>query len=79
MHHNFVDQGHLFVEMILALDTIQTLDSFTPEVRVKAKILKGSFLEYQTILTAFIYVHIFEIVGPLSRYFQTKGIDLLKS
>jgi hypothetical protein len=79
LHHIFVDQGNLFVEMILALDTIQTLDSFTPEVRVKAKILKGSFLEYQTILTAFVYVHIFEIVGPLSRYLQTKGIDLIKS
>jgi len=79
LHHIFVDQGHLYVEMILALDTIQTLDSFTPEVRVKAKIIKGSFLEYQTILTAFIYVHIFEIVGPLSRYLQTKGMDLIKS
>lgn len=57
LHHIFVD--HLYVEMILALDTIQTLDSFTPEVRGKAKILKGSFLKYQTILTAFVYVHIF--------------------
>uniref|UniRef100_A0A2S2NAF2 Uncharacterized protein n=1 Tax=Schizaphis graminum TaxID=13262 RepID=A0A2S2NAF2_SCHGA len=62
LHHNFVDQGHLFVEMILALDTIQTLDSFTPKVRVKAKTLKGSFLEYQTILTAFVYVYIFEML-----------------
>lgn len=26
LHHIFVDQGHLFVEMILALDTMQTLD-----------------------------------------------------
>lgn len=24
-------------------------------------------------------MHIFEIVGPLSRYLQTKGIDLIKS
>jgi hypothetical protein len=24
-------------------------------------------------------VHIFEVVGPLSRYLQTKGIDLIKS
>ncbi|KAL4118971.1 hypothetical protein QTP88_011849 [Uroleucon formosanum] len=76
LHHIFVDQGHLFVEMILALDTMQTLDSFTPEVRVKAKILKGSFLEYQTILTAFIYVHIFEIVGPLSSKFEDCDVDV---
>ena len=44
------------------IDTIQTLDSFIPEVCVKANILKGSFLEYQTILTAFVYVYIFEML-----------------
>lgn len=79
LDHIFGDQGKLYVEMILALDTIESLDSFTPEVRVKARFLKESFLKYETILTAFIYVHIFNIVGPLSRYLQTKGMDLIKS
>jgi len=47
-----------------------------PDIQVKAKHIKDSFCEYRTILTAFVYVHIIEIVEPLSRYLQ--GMDLIK-
>lgn len=36
-------------------------------------------MSYELILTALIYIKIFKIVGPLSRYLQTSGIDLIKS
>ncbi|KAL4131099.1 hypothetical protein QTP88_008448 [Uroleucon formosanum] len=32
---------------------------------------------FKIILTSHIFIHIFKIVGPTSRYLQTKGIDLL--
>jgi hypothetical protein len=36
-------------------------------------------MSYELILTALIYIQIFKSVGPLSRYLQTSGIDLIKS
>jgi len=64
--------------VILALNSIQITNGFTPESRLKAITLKSSILEYSTILTAFIYIRNFNIVVPLSKYLQTKGMDLLK-
>lgn len=36
-------------------------------------------MSYELILKALIYIKIFKIVVPLSRYLQTSGIDLIKS
>uniref|UniRef100_H2ZZG6 HAT C-terminal dimerisation domain-containing protein n=1 Tax=Latimeria chalumnae TaxID=7897 RepID=H2ZZG6_LATCH len=35
-----------------------------------------AFLEYETILTAHIYMHIFTQITPLSDYFKTSGLDV---
>ncbi|XP_050065626.1 uncharacterized protein LOC126554614 [Aphis gossypii] len=75
--HIFGDEG-LYFEVILALNTIENLNEFTPEVKIKANNLKKSFLSYSTILTAFTYVRIFNIISSLSKYLQTKSMDLLK-
>lgn len=75
--HIFGYEG-LYLEVILALNTIENLNEFTPEAKLKANNLKKSFLSYSTILTAFTYVRIFNIISPLSKYLQTKGMDLLK-
>ncbi|KAL5236899.1 hypothetical protein ACI65C_004309 [Semiaphis heraclei] len=64
---------------LLHTNTIQTSPDFNPEIKAKAKNLKETFMSYELILTAFIYIKIFKIVGPLSRYLQTTGIDLIKS
>jgi hypothetical protein len=77
LKHLFGSDG-MYIDVILALNCIQISNEFTPEARLKAKTLKNSILEYSTILTAFIYIRIFNIVGPLSKYLQTKGMDLLK-
>ena len=48
-----------------------------PPVRAKAKGYFESFLKHETILTAQIFLRIFEITSPLSNYLQTSGIDLI--
>jgi hypothetical protein len=41
--------------------------------------MRTTLLKYSTIVTAFIYIRIFSITAPLSKYLQTKEMDLLKS
>ncbi|KAL4154375.1 hypothetical protein QTP88_000252 [Uroleucon formosanum] len=69
----------MYVCVVSALYKIETSDKFSSDIRLKAKCLKTELLKYSTILTAFIYQRIFEITGPLSKYLQTSGIDLIKS
>lgn len=64
--------------LIVAFSKIINNQKFNPDVRVKAKNLLNSLLKYDTILTAHIFSKIFSITGPLSKYLQTDGIDLLK-
>ena len=39
----------------------------------------GKPLQFDTVLTAFLYNRIFSITSPLSEYLQTRGIDLLQT
>ena len=45
----------------------------------KRTISKSSLLCYKTILTAQIFLRVFQHTSPLSKYFQTKGLDLLQA
>ena len=47
--------------------------------RVKAKSFIDSLLKYETILTAQIFLRIFQFTTPLSKYLQTSGMDLLSA
>lgn len=67
------------MQLIISLDAIQSFPDFNPEIKAKARNLKEAFMSYELILTALIYIKIFKIVGSLSRYLQTSGIDLIKS
>lgn len=69
----------LYVNLILTLSTIQSDQHFKPDVRVKAKAYIESLCKYETILTAKIFLRIFEISTPLSKYLQTSGLDIIKS
>lgn len=68
----------MYITIILALKSIDISNGFTPKAKLKANTLKNSILDYSTILTAFIYIRIFNFVGSLSKYIQTKSMDLLK-
>ena len=36
-------------------------------------------MEYKTILTAHLFLPVFEVISPISRYVQTKGLDFLRA
>ncbi|CAI6362566.1 unnamed protein product [Macrosiphum euphorbiae] len=71
----------LYVDVLMALYDIQgdilNDEKSTPDIRVKAETMKNTLLNFSTILTAYIYIRIFSITGPLSRYLQSKSMDLI--
>lgn len=72
-------QKALYVEVLISLHAIENSIQFTPDVRSKATNFKDSLLKYSTLLTAFLYMRIFEITTPLSKYLQTSGMDIQKA
>ncbi|XP_060855244.1 uncharacterized protein LOC132932916 [Metopolophium dirhodum] len=72
-------QNALYVEVLISLHAIEDSVQFTPDVRYKATSFKESLLKYSTLLTAFLYMRIFEITTPLSKYVQTSGMDIQKA
>lgn len=48
-------------------------------VRTKARGYKEGLLRYETILTAQLFLRIFEHTSPLSKYLQTGGMDILSA
>lgn len=75
------DNSHencLYIDIIVAFQEIIP-DLRKPEQIAKAKGNMELLLKYETLLTAFIFIRIFNITGVLSRYLQTEGMDLLKA
>lgn len=68
----------LYTELIICLSKISNNEGFKPDIRSKANCLLSSLLKYENILIAHMFMKIFSITGPLSRYLQTSGLDLLK-
>lgn len=64
--------------MIKALLEIENDNHFSPDARFEACSLKENLLKFEIILTSQIYLRIFEISSPLSKYLQTSGIDFMK-
>lgn len=67
----------LFVDLIITLKRIVEDMSMKAHVRARAKGYIESLLKHETVLTAQIFLRIFEITSPLSRYLQTSGMDLI--
>ncbi|XP_047129358.1 uncharacterized protein LOC124809344 [Hydra vulgaris] len=67
----------VFVNLILCLSCISESENFDTKIRHEAKTLLMPFLKFDTILTAFTYLRVFEKVGPLSIYLQTRGLNVL--
>ena len=55
---------------------IHDSDKFDAKTKHEANVLLQSFLKFETILTAFIYLYIFETTALLSSYLQTSGLDM---
>ncbi|KAJ4928749.1 hypothetical protein JOQ06_004375 [Pogonophryne albipinna] len=69
----------LYVDVLLTLSAIQKQATVKPCIRVMARGYAESFLKYETILTAQIFLRIFEHTSPLSKYLQTAGLDILSA
>ena len=55
---------------------IHDLDKFHTKTKHEANDLLQSLLKFETILTAFTYLYIFETTAPLSSYLPTIGLDM---
>lgn len=71
-------ESGLYAQIIQALDDIENDRTMKVSVRATSKTYKEGLLKFDNIVTAQIFMKIFSSTGPLSRYLQTKGIDLLK-
>lgn len=49
------------------------------DARAKARSYKEALLKHETVLTAFIFLHIYRETRPLSKYLQLSGFDILKA
>ncbi|KAI2644925.1 4-diphosphocytidyl-2-C-methyl-D-erythritol kinase [Labeo rohita] len=55
------------------------LKTLATNARSKAKGYRDGLLRYETVLTAQLFLRIFEFTSPLSKYLQTSGMDILSA
>lgn len=67
----------MYIDLVLTLLAVQGDKTMKPTARAKVKGYIEGLLKYETILTAQIFLRIFEQTSPLSKYLQTSGMDLL--
>ena len=69
----------LYFDLVVTLSVIRDSASFNQTTRDQPNDLFGKLLQFETVLTAFLYNRIFSTTSPLSEYLQTSGIDLLQA
>ncbi|XP_064100752.1 uncharacterized protein LOC135211369 [Macrobrachium nipponense] len=70
----FVDSSVITcVDLLVCLTMIQESDKFDAKIKYEAKVFHQKF---ETILTSFTYLYIFETTAPLSKFLQTSGLDM---
>lgn len=65
--------------MVSTLGAIQEQKSVKANVHTKARGNKEDLLRYESILTAQLFLLMFEHTGPLSKYLQMGGMDILSA
>jgi len=71
-------EGCLCIDLVVTLKALSEKDNMKPTVRARADDgYAEALLKYQTILTAQTFLRIFQQTTPLSKYLQTRGMDLL--
>lgn len=58
---------------------IEAKENLKTSVRVKARGYLESLMRYETVLAAQLFLRIFEVTTPLSKYLQTHGLDILSA
>jgi hypothetical protein len=72
------DEG-LYVDVLLTISTIQDQRNINTTARVKAQGYIEGLLKYETLLAAQIFLRIFQVTSPVSKYLQTNGMDILSA
>lgn len=67
----------VYVTLIKFLYNVKTGKSFDSKASFEASALLDSWTKMETILTAFTFLRIFDQLGPTSKYFQTKGLNMM--
>ena len=76
----FDDKSKEFLsDLLIILKEISDSTEFKSKVRSDAHNLKEYFCRFETILSAFTFIRIFDITTPISDYLQTTGLDVLQA
>lgn len=67
----------LYTDVVITMERIEKDVTIKPAIRSKAQGYKDALLKYETILTAEVFLRIFEQTSPLSKYLQTSGMDIV--
>lgn len=71
--------GCLFIELLTTLNVIEKNSTIKPDAKFKAVGLKEGLCKYETVLTAEIYLRIFQKTTSLSKYLQGHGVNIMAS
>lgn len=69
----------VFVDLVHSLFLISSSEKFMKTTRSDALALLNNLTKFETILTAHIYLKIFQTTTPLSNYLQTSGLDFMQA
>ena len=67
------------VALVHTLFQIHDNARFTAQAPAKARTYMEALLKYETVLTAELFLRIFALTAPLTKYLQTSGMDLLSA
>jgi len=76
--YNSLDDNCMLSDLLLVLMIIVQNPNLNLDVRSEASNFISYFIKYEIILIAHMYMKIFQITGPLSRYLESNKLDLLK-
>lgn len=67
----------LHVDVLHTLSAIQDGETINATARVNAQGYISQLLKYECTLTAHIFLQIFQVTSPVSKYLRTSGMDIL--
>lgn len=67
----------LYIDVLMTLSVFRGQATLKTAVRVKARGFLEALMRCETVLTAQLFLRIFEVTTPLSKYLQSQGLDIL--
>lgn len=67
----------LYIDVLMTLSILQGQTNLKTTARVKARGFLEGLMKNETVLTAQLFLRIFEVTTPLSKYLQSSGLDIL--